>query len=162
MTYTPCIGTLGYVLSSDGTELLMMHRNSRPEDIHLGKYNGLGGKLLPNEDVATGMVREIREEAGIEVVSMVLRGTLNWTGFGPLGENWLAFIFRIDQFRGTPHQQSPEGTVEWVPMSQLDTLPMWEGDRCFLPMVFDNDPRPFHGFMPYDNDHHIGWSYTRF
>ena len=67
MPYTPIIATLGYVLSADGESVLLIHRNTRPGDDHLGKYNGLGGKLDPHEDVVTGMKRELQEEAGIEV-----------------------------------------------------------------------------------------------
>jgi hypothetical protein len=44
--------------------------------------------------------REIREEAQIECLSMQLRGTLNWPGFGKNGEDWLGFIFLIDRFEG--------------------------------------------------------------
>jgi 8-oxo-dGTP pyrophosphatase MutT (NUDIX family) len=60
----------------------------------------LGGKLEPMEDIAAGMQREIREEAHIECLSMQLRGTLNWPGFGKNGEDWLGFIFLIDRFEG--------------------------------------------------------------
>src|SRR5205809_1448815 len=42
--YTPVLATLGYVLSRDGRRVLLVHRNKRPGDAHLGKYNGLGGK----------------------------------------------------------------------------------------------------------------------
>ncbi|MEO9080242.1 MAG: NUDIX domain-containing protein, partial [Rhodanobacter sp.] len=66
MPYTPIVATLGYVLSPDGGEVLMIHRNARADDQHLGKYNGLGGKLEPGEDVAACMRREIMEEAGID------------------------------------------------------------------------------------------------
>src|SRR5690606_39087406 len=45
MPYTPILATLGYVLSPDRRRVLMVHRNARPGDQHLGKYNGLGGKL---------------------------------------------------------------------------------------------------------------------
>ena len=100
MPYTPIVATLGYVLSPDGHRVLMVHRNARADDQHLGKYNGLGGKLEPMEDIAAGMRREIREEAGIECVSMQLRGTLNWPGFGKRGEDWLGFICLIDRFHG--------------------------------------------------------------
>ena len=92
---------------------------------------------------------------------MTLRGTVNWTGFGPKGEDWLAFIFRIDAFRGEPQAASEEGPLEWVPLERLPELPMWEGDRYFLPLVFDADPRPFHGFMPYRNDKPQSWHFTR-
>ena len=64
--YTPIVGTLGYVVSPDRLRTLLVYRNARPDDDHLGKYNGLGGKMEPHEDIATCMRREIREEAGIE------------------------------------------------------------------------------------------------
>ena len=45
MPYTPIVATLGYIMSPDRTQVLMVHRNARPDDIHFGKYNGLGGKI---------------------------------------------------------------------------------------------------------------------
>jgi 8-oxo-dGTP diphosphatase len=38
---------------------------------------------------------------------------------------------------------------------------MWEGDRYFLDMVFDDDPRIFYGCMPYHNGQPVHWSYSR-
>jgi 8-oxo-dGTP diphosphatase len=161
MPYTPIVATLGYVMSPDGQRVLMIHRNARQDDQHLGKYNGLGGKMEPGEDIAACMRREIMEEAGIECLEMRLRGTLNWPGFGKNGEDWLGFIFIIDRYAGTPLESNPEGKLEWVPVSELDALPMWEGDRHFLPLVFDADPRPFHGVMPYKDGRMVSWNVTR-
>jgi 8-oxo-dGTP diphosphatase len=161
MPYTPIVATLGYVLSPDGTEVLMIHRNARADDQHLGKYNGLGGKMEAGEDIAACMRREIAEEAGIECLDMRLRGTLNWPGFGKQGEDWLGFIFVIDRYEGTPLTHNPEGTLEWVPLDRLYTMPMWEGDRHFLPLVFDEDPRPFHGVMPYKDGRMQSWAFSR-
>lgn len=159
--YCPIVGTLGYILSQDRKKTLMVHRNAREEDQHLGKYNGLGGKLEPNEDVASGMKREIMEEASIEVTEMQLRGTINWTGFGPNGEDWLGFIFLITSFKGEPLSKNDEGTLDWHPIINLSNLPMWEGDRYFLPLIFDGDSRPFHGYMPYEGGKPLSWSYQR-
>jgi 8-oxo-dGTP diphosphatase len=161
MPYTPIAATLGYVLSPDQRRVLMIHRNARPHDEHLGKYNGLGGKLDPHEDVLTGMLREIREEAAIDCTQLTLRGTINWPGFGKHGEDWLGFVFLITRFTGTPLEHNAEGTLEWVERERLYDLPMWEGDRHFLPLVFDADPRPFHGVMPYRDGRVQSWSYSR-
>lgn len=161
MPYTPIVATLGYILSADHRQVLMIHRNARPGDQHLGKYNGLGGKLERDEDIAAGMRREIAEEAGLVVTSMQLRGTLSWPGFGKNGEDWLGFIFLIDGFTGTALSSNPEGSLEWVDRDQLHALPMWEGDRHFLPLVFDADPRPFHGVMPYRDGQMLSWNYSR-
>jgi 8-oxo-dGTP diphosphatase len=158
--YTPIVATLGYVLSPDGGSVLMIHRNTRPDDLHYGKYNGLGGKIDTNEDVVSGMRRELREEANIEALDLTLRGTINWTGFGKNGENWLGFIFLITRWSGTPLDRNPEGTLEWVPMSQILEYNLWPGDRYFLPLVFGDDPRQFHGFMPYAAGQPTDWRYT--
>src|ERR1700732_2610979 len=93
--YKPILATLGYVLSPDGKQVLLIERNRRPDDAHFGKFNGLGGKLDAHEDIVSGMKREIREEAGIECVSLRLRGTVSWPGFGKRGEDWFGFIFLI-------------------------------------------------------------------
>jgi 8-oxo-dGTP diphosphatase len=161
MPYTPILATLGYVLSEDQRSVLMVHRNARQDDLHLGKYNGLGGKLEANEHVAAGMRREIREEAGIECLEMRLRGTINWPGFGKHGEDWLGFLFLVTRFSGTPLARNPEGDLEWVEFGKLETLPLWEGDRHFLALMFDADPRPFHGVMPYREGCMVSWSYSR-
>lgn len=159
--YTPIIGTLGYILSPDKSKTLLVHRTARKDDIHLNKYNGLGGKMHSDEDVVSCLKREIREEAGIACEEISLRGTINWTDFGPHGENWLGFIFRIDRFSGTPYKENAEGTLSWEPLTSLHELPMWEGDKFFLPLIFDDDPRIFHGHMPYKNGRPVSWNYIR-
>ena len=127
----------------------------------MGKYNGLGCKIEREEDGVACMRREIHEEAGIDCVELVLRGTINWPGFGKHGEDWLGFLFLVTAFEGTPLERNPEGTLEWVELERLPGLPMWEGDRQFLPLVFDADPRPFHGVMPYRDGRMQSWSYSR-
>ncbi|MBW8366364.1 MAG: NUDIX domain-containing protein, partial [Arenimonas sp.] len=102
MPYRPIVATLGYVLSADGRQCLMVHRNARPGDQHLGKYNGLGGKLEPDEDVLAGMRREIHDEAGIHCLSTQLSGTISWPGVGKQGEDCLGFIFLGTSLEGEP------------------------------------------------------------
>lgn len=148
-------------MSPDKKRVLMVHRTAPGQTHHKDKFSGLGGKMERDEDVATCMVREIREEAGIEVVDMTLKGTINWTGFGAGGEDWLGFIFRIDSFEGTPSAHSPEGPLEWIEIERIPTLPMWEGDKHFLGMVFDDSKQPFHGFMPYEDGRPVDWKFVR-
>ena len=163
MPYTPILATLGYVLSPDRSAVLLIHRNSRHDDPALGKYNGLGGKLEPAEDVAAGMKRELYEEAEITVTQMTLRGTVSWPGFGKSGEDWFGFLFVITEFTGTVSVGNDEGTLSWQPLAKLlsGELPLWPGDRHFLPLVFDSDPRPFHGVMPYEGGQALSWSFSR-
>lgn len=157
MPFTPILATLGYVLSPDGRRALLIHRNRRFDDAHFGKYNGLGGKLDSGEDVVSGMRREIREEAGLECDRLTLRGTISWPGFGKNGEDWFGFIFHIEHWHGTPKTENAEGTLEWVDVDRILELPLWEGDRYFLPLVFEKGDRQFHGVMPYHDGRPVSW-----
>jgi 8-oxo-dGTP diphosphatase len=160
MRYTPILATLGYVLSENRKDVLLIHRNRRPDDAHFGKYNGLGGKLERGEDVVAGMRREIREEAGLECASLRLRGTVSWPGFGKQGEDWFGFVFVIDAWTGTPPAANAEGSLCWVPIDEILQLPLWEGDRYFLPLVFDAAVAQFHGVLPYEQGRPVSWHYS--
>ena len=172
MRFTPIVGTLAYLFDRDRDAVLMIRRDARPDDDHYGKVNGLGGKLEPDEDVVAGLRREIDEEAGLELTSISLRGTITWTNFGPKREQWLGFVFLCDTWDGTAPDTDAEGSREWIDRSRLlaacdddpsvraaADLPMWAGDRHFVPLVFDDDPRAFHGTMPYDGDHPRSWTF---
>ena len=39
----PQLATICYI--DNGKELLMLHRNKKPNDVHVGKWIGVGGKL---------------------------------------------------------------------------------------------------------------------
>jgi 8-oxo-dGTP diphosphatase len=160
MPFTPILATLGYVFSPDGRRVLLIHRNRRPEDAHFGKYNGLGGKVDAGEDVVACMRREIREESGLECEHLRLRGTISWPGFGKQGEDWFGFIFRVDHFSGEPLRENAEGTLEWFELERVLQLPLWEGDRFFLPLVFGRGGQQFHGVMPYRDGKPLSWNYS--
>jgi len=161
MPYSPILATLGYVFSADGRQVLLVHRIARGSaDPHFGKYNGLGGKVEANEDVAACMKREIREEAGIECDELQLAGTISWPGFGKNGEDWFGFLFRINRWSGTPYVINDEGPLVWVDLEKVPTLPLWLGDHYFLPLIFNTSSPPFHGVMPYKDGLPTDWQVT--
>ncbi len=172
--FRPIVGTLAYLWDRPSDEVLMIRRDARPDDDHFGKCNGLGGKLERDEDVVAGLRRELDEEAGLALTSFCLRGTITWSGFGSAGEDWLGFVFLVDGWTGVPPPTNDEGTLVRVPRNRLlracatdaderaaADLAMWDGDRHFVPLVFDDDPRAFHATMPYDGEVARSWSFTR-
>jgi 8-oxo-dGTP diphosphatase len=123
--------TLCYVKANGKT--LMMHRNKKQGDVHLGKWNGLGGKMEPGESPDECVVREIREESGLTLENPKLRGVITFPSFKP-GEDWLVFVYTASRFSGTLGACA-EGDLEWVDDAKLTTLPLWEGDLLFLPWI---------------------------
>ena len=125
------LATLCY-LRQDG-KVLMIHRTKKENDVHEGKWNGLGGKFEPGETPEACCIREMREECGLEVETPLLRGFLTFPEFSK-GEDWYVFVFTADRFTGEL-QDSLEGELRWIPEDELMGLNLWEGDRDFLPRL---------------------------
>ena len=123
--------TLCYVRQDGYT--LMVHRIRKEGDMHQGKWNGLGGKLEAGETPEECAVREIREESGLIVRSLKLKGLLTFPRFSN-DDDWYAFVYVVDSFEGQLID-SPEGKLEWIPDDELKSLNLWEGDRIFLPWL---------------------------
>ncbi len=125
------LATLCYVRR--GGQTLMVHRNKKANDMHEGKWNGLGGKLEPGETPEECAVREIWEESGLRVNRLTLKGVLTFPHFSK-DEDWYAFVFVVDGFEGELID-SPEGDLAWIADGRLEELELWEGDRVFLPWL---------------------------
>lgn len=122
------LATLCYVRR--GNQTLMLHRVKKENDIHEGKYNGLGGKLEAGESPEECAIREVYEESGLVVEDLRLCGLLTFPQFSA-GEDWYVYLFEITKFSGELID-CPEGNLEWVDSDRLTDLPLWEGDRHFL------------------------------
>ena len=140
------LATLCYLRSHGQT--LMMHRIKRANDMHAGKWNGLGGKLLPGETPEACAIREVCEESGLTMINPVLRGILTFPGFAN-DDDWYTFVFMAQAFTGTLIE-CDEGVLRWIDDSQLLDLNLWEGDRIFLPWL-DRDEF-FSGRFTYVNN----------
>jgi 8-oxo-dGTP diphosphatase len=122
------LATLCYLRS--GGQTLMVHRIKKANDMHQGKWNGLGGKLEPGETPEECAQREITEESGLRAIHLALKGLLTFPAFAN-EEDWYAFVFVADEFEGELID-SPEGVLQWINDSELTDLDLWAGDRIFL------------------------------
>ena len=122
--------TLCYI--SRGDRVLLLHRVKKNHDENAGKWIGIGGHLEENESPEECILREIREETGLTVTGLRLRGIL--TFILPAWGNELTFLYTAQ----TEEEALPdcaEGDLQWVPEKDILSLPLWEGDRVFLPML---------------------------
>jgi 8-oxo-dGTP diphosphatase len=122
------LATLCYVRNAGRT--LMVHRVKKQNDMHQGKWNGLGGKLEPGETPEECAAREIYEESGLRVHDLQLKGLLTFPAFAN-EEDWYAFVFVATRFDGELID-SPEGDLAWIEDTHLLELELWDGDRVFL------------------------------
>ena len=127
------LATLAY-LRRDG-HILMLYRN-KLGDYHQGKWNGLGGKFRPGESPEECLRREVLEESGLTVVAATLRGFITFPNFDGV-DDWYCFVYTVEQTAGEL-SQSPEGELRWIPDRELLNLNLWEGDRIFIPWLFQD------------------------
>ena len=111
---------------------LMMNRNKKANDENEGKWIGVGGHLEENEAPEECMLREIKEETGLTVTDLRLRGII--TFILPDWGNELTFLYTA---KTETEETLPcsEGTLAWIPISKIPELPLWEGDCIFLPLL---------------------------
>jgi len=125
------LATLCY-LRRDG-QTLMIHRVKKANDMHEGKWNGLGGKLNPGESPEECAVREVFEESGLRVRNPQLKGFLTFPAFSQ-NEDWYVFVYLVEDLEGELID-SAEGILRWVDNADLTALNLWEGDPIFLPWL---------------------------
>lgn len=131
------LATICYI--DNGQELLLMHRNKKPNDVHEGKWISVGGKLEVGESPEDCAVREIYEETGLVVEDMTLKGIITFPNFTP-GHDWYTYVFKVTAFSGELVEDCIEGTLEWVPYDQVLHKPTWEGDYEMFKWILDDVP----------------------
>lgn len=145
--------TLCYI-KKDG-KTLMLHRIKKQNDIHEGKWNGLGGHFEQGETPEECIIREVYEESGLTLQSPNLRGVLTFPLFDGVEDEY-TFLYTAAEFSGELIDSS-EGNLEWVNDSKILDLNLWEGDKVFLQWL--EDGRFFSGKLVYKDgrliEHHV-------
>ena len=127
--------------------LNLEHRNKKVNDIHEGKWNGLGGKFEAGETPEDCVRREVLEESGLVIQNPRLHGLLVFTGFK--GNDWYVFVFTAKDVTGELID-SPEGRLEWIPDEKVLNLNLWESDSIFMPWI--QEDKFFSAKFIYDGD----------
>jgi 8-oxo-dGTP diphosphatase len=127
--------TLCYI--TRGSDVLLLHRVKKENDLNHDKWIGIGGKFLENESPEECMLREAKEETGLTLTSWQYRGIVTFVS--DLYEGEYMHLFTADGFEGQM-TDCDEGVLEWIPRERMDALPQWEGDRIFLNLLRDQAP----------------------
>ncbi len=108
----------------------MLHRVKKKNDIHEGKWNGLGGKLESGESPEECVIREVYEESGLIIKNPNLRGIMTFPKFDDI-DDWLVFLYTATDFNGDLIE-SNEGVLKWINNNKILNLNLWEGDKIYL------------------------------
>jgi 8-oxo-dGTP diphosphatase len=76
-----------------------------------------GGHVEKGESLYDAMVREVREETGLQISHLESCGTVEWVNTNPAYRR-IGFLYRTSQFSGQL-KPSTEGKIYWLPLSDL-------------------------------------------
>jgi len=99
---------------------VFIERKNKP---NRGRYVPIGGKIEPFESPTQAAVREIYEEAGINVKEINMVGVLCETS--PIDYNWTSFVF-ISEVPYFDLPECDEGNLHWISyenIKYIDTPP---------------------------------------
>lgn len=121
-----------FLIDKDGRVLLAMKKRG----FGVGKWNGAGGKVAPDESVTEAAIREIHEEIGVTVsqdnLEKVAENHYSKTDDPNWGMN--VHIFLTRKWHGQP-KETEEMKPEWFEPDEIPFGEAWEDMVHWLPRL---------------------------
>jgi 8-oxo-dGTP diphosphatase len=121
--------TLCFVLNGDDVLLL---KGAPGKRLYANQYNGVGGHVERGEDILAGLLREVREETGLEIKHPTLRAVIVADeGSGP---GVVIFVYTA-MSASRSVRPSAEGELVWAPRARLLDYDLVPDLRELLPRL---------------------------
>jgi len=98
-----------------------------------GRFNGFGGKVEKGESIEKATKREIKEEAGIDVLDLNKVGIIEFE-FEDNSKSLEVHIFISKNFIGKP-KESDEMKPKWFNVNKIPFDKMWPDDKYWIPIL---------------------------
>ena len=115
------------ILDAAGPCLLL--RRSAANKHFVGKWEWPGGKVDPGEDFTHAVLRETKEEAGLDIEITGLAGA---TSFDMLRVHVVVLCMEARLTGGTLTLSEEHDAAEWVPLAELGRWDLTEHVRPFM------------------------------
>ena len=118
-----CVGAVAV----DDDRILLVRRGTEPG---MGRWSLPGGRVEAGEAMAAAVVRELREETGLNGVCGPVVG---WVEQMSVDHHFVILDFRVTILDdGPPIAGSDADEAAWVDLASLDSVPLVDGLASFL------------------------------
>jgi 8-oxo-dGTP diphosphatase len=131
-TARPPIVGVGAVIWNDRGEIVLIRRGQEPR---LGEWSIPGGRLEWGESVRDAIVREVREETGLEVEIAGLIDVVDSVTRDASGEilrHYVLIDFSVQYVSGALRPGSDAAEAHWVAYAALDEYVLWKETRRII------------------------------
>jgi len=128
------IGNVCFILNEETQKILLLKRNRDPMK---GLITGVGGKTNFIEDIPHSCIREIKEETGIEVEKIILKGIVKTLLHGE-NSSWIIFVY-VAKISAEDFIECAEGKLFWVDKDKIFEEDLIGFIKKILPYVLDEN-----------------------
>lgn len=116
-------------------KVLLLYKPSRQ------KWFLPGGKAEFSENVMQTGCREFFEETGLQIQNVNLGAVTTVVVVESEDERseWMLYTIKGTDATGHLNKENREGTLQWHDISEVETLPMFEGDRFIIKHLIKSD-----------------------
>lgn len=100
-----------------------------------GRWNGFGGKVKEGESIEEAMVRELKEESGLNASAYESAGVLEF--FFPNGLEIEVHVFSVHSCEGRVCE-TEEMAPRWFSLSEIPFDSMWPDDQYWFPLFLNS------------------------
>ncbi|MFI7691655.1 NUDIX hydrolase [Nonomuraea sp. NPDC049655] len=104
------VSVAGVIIDDQGRALLTQRRDN-------GHWEAPGGVLEPDEDITTGLLREVKEETGLQVEPIALTGV-----YKNMARGIVALVFRCKIIGGRLTETDETRAFRWVSANDVREL----------------------------------------
>jgi 8-oxo-dGTP diphosphatase len=106
----------------------------KKQGLGTGLINAPGGHIEEEETAQEAAIREMKEETGLSVSGLSLRGELRFQFKDGMGER--AYVFFADSHSGEL-KECDETRPFWIKKADFPFDKMWEDDKLWLPVALE-------------------------
>ena len=127
------------------TTLLLFRKNNKillaqkKRGFGAGKFNGVGGKIKPNETLEEAMIRETKEEIGVVPLDYHYVGVIDFIEVVN-GEklNVVMYLFTASEYEGEL-VETEEMKPYWFDINKIPYDQMFPDDKYWMPYFLNNE-----------------------
>jgi 8-oxo-dGTP diphosphatase len=126
----PVVGVGAIILDDD--QILLEKRKNSPGK---GKWTVPGGLVDLGETAEQAVIREVKEETGLEVYDPRLVDVVNYISLGEKGGvmyHYVIIDYLVTSKGGKPKASSDADDLKWVPFNEVEEYDLTETFRLFF------------------------------
>lgn len=121
------------VITDDENRILITRRPTHKP--HAGLWEFPGGKLEAEEPPSVALIREIKEEVGLNVLKY---DYLGYISHSYSDKKVCLFVFHVSQFSGEPYCCEEQIDLRWVPFESMQTFEFPAANEAVMKLIKNN------------------------